>query len=180
MAINTTASSSSNWGSAAGQVGSTMGTAAAGYYLQRKANTWNREMFGKRHQMEVNDLIAAGLNPILSASGGSPGNVPGAVASPVSDPFSAAMASRQAKAMFNYTRNQVKSEAAKYRLLTEQTTAQALQNELQREVNKFKTHYALKQTAVGTSALPDKVMMGLEAVIKDIANSAKSTFGGEK
>lgn len=54
---------------------SVAGATAGGFWgLQqsREQRDWNERMFMQRHQMEVDDLIRAGLNPVLSA-GGNPG-----------------------------------------------------------------------------------------------------------
>lgn len=43
---------------------------ATNVMLQREQRDWERDMAGSAHQREVRDLIGAGLNPILSATGG--------------------------------------------------------------------------------------------------------------
>lgn len=45
---------------------------ASNRYMQEKSAKFNKEAMRHRHQWEVTDLKKAGLNPILSATGGQP------------------------------------------------------------------------------------------------------------
>jgi len=61
------------WGSvaaAAGDIGGSIISNIAGARSARRQARWQASMAGTAHQREVNDLRAAGLNPILSATGG--------------------------------------------------------------------------------------------------------------
>lgn len=61
-------------------IGSSMISAAAAKEMQKRQIEWERERAKSAHQWEVEDLKAAGLNPILSAGGS------GAVTSGISAP----------------------------------------------------------------------------------------------
>lgn len=55
--------------------------------LQHDAQDWYSDLYGRRHQMEVADLRAAGLNPVLSAKFGGAGiSGTGIASSPISNP----------------------------------------------------------------------------------------------
>ena len=77
-----------DWGSAIGGVASAAGSIGdllSGGYFSRKAWLRQKEAMQNAHQWEVSDLRAAGLNPILSATGGSGASTGGLTGSMVSD-----------------------------------------------------------------------------------------------
>lgn len=65
-----------------GQIGALLGgqalQSAGQIYADKKTRDWQQYMSNTAHQRETNDLIAAGLNPILSATGGKGASTPGA------------------------------------------------------------------------------------------------------
>lgn len=54
--------------------------------LQKQAQNWSTQMASTAHQLEVSDMRKAGLNPILSATGGSGASAPGATGGSVGMP----------------------------------------------------------------------------------------------
>ena len=74
-----------SWGAVAGAAVGGLGDLLTGGYFSRKAWLRQKEAMQNQHQWEVADLRAAGLNPILSATGGSGASTGGLTGSMVSD-----------------------------------------------------------------------------------------------
>lgn len=72
-----------DFGSAIGGIAGGIASAKAADRAVKRQIAWERERAQNAHQWEVNDLKAAGLNPILSAGG--QGAVTGGISAPVPD-----------------------------------------------------------------------------------------------
>lgn len=100
--------------------------------LQRQAQDWSYKMASTAHQIEVNDMRKAGLNPILSATGGSGASAPGATGGSVGMPdynlgegLSTALQFRQQKNQNNIADSQTWLNRKQASLIGEQARNEA-------------------------------------------------------
>lgn len=97
--------------------------------LQHNQANLESRFYRHRHQNEVRDLRAAGLNPVLSALNGASGGLNVGIVG-TGDTAQSAAALHTAHRMDDLLDSQMVTEYWKQQLLSQQTTAQDLNNEI--------------------------------------------------
>lgn len=120
--------------------GSVLGSAVQNHYNSAnaaQANAWNVENYKHRYQWAVDDMRAAGLNPILAATNGIGGSISGAsaasvgmsdIGSTMNSARAAGAAERQAKNAEHLAVSQIDKNVAEADSVRQSTHGTVLQN----------------------------------------------------
>jgi len=120
--------------------GSVLGSAVQNHYNSAnaaQANAWNVENYKHRYQWAVDDMRAAGLNPILAATNGIGGSIAGAsaasvgmsdIGSTMNSARSASAAERQAKNVEHLASSQIERNVAEADYFRQNTHGVVLDN----------------------------------------------------
>lgn len=157
-----------DWASLAGGAANLGGSAVSAYFSWKH----QKEVMKNRHQWEVEDLRKAGLNPILSATGGSgaPGNAPIIEAPDISGAAAKAVEASLGKSQEDLIKAQTQQSVSSARQAESQT---ALNKTEQKRVD-FEADRSLE--SVGTQALTNYILKEQWAQEKlKTANSALET-----
>ena len=157
-----------DWASLAGGAANLGSSAVSAYF------SWKHQkaVMQNRHQWEVDDLRKAGLNPILSATGGSgtPGNAPVIEAPDVSGAAAKAVEASLGRSQEDLIKAQTQQSASSAR----QAESQTALNKTEEKRVSFEADRSLE--AVGTQALTNYILKEQWAQEKlKTANSALET-----
>lgn len=164
--------------------------------LQDAQNSWMERMSNTAHQREVKDLRAAGLNPILSATGGNGASTPSAggatftAENPVNSALQAYMQNRQLKQQDTQLEQQGKKlamdgEALNTQMsnLKEQTRAQKINNDLtekygdKKQIAEIQSILANRDAALASaSSAKGQLFIAQQMLPYNIANVKEDTI----
>jgi len=157
-------------------------------FMVNKTNAQNLNLANTAHQREVVDLRKAGLNPMLSATGGAGAPVPEmkSPASGIQNAVNSALASRQAQANIELTQMQTRKAGVEARVMeqTEEGQLQQARGNLAIQYNDINTNKAQRAEILKRiQEIDEKIkQMNIEnefsALDKNRAKSESSYFGG--
>jgi hypothetical protein len=139
-----------------------IGQTAANIWQSNRIMDFQKKMSDTAHQREVADLRAAGLNPVLSATGGSGASTPQGMLSPIENPakdFSAAQIAKKRQ----------KNEALMQRAGIKKMSQDSATAESQEILNSAKALRELSETKL-TDKQRDKIGKEIEEVAARIEN----------
>lgn len=151
---------------------------------------WQEKFYKHKHQWEVEDLRAAGLNPILSANSGA--SVPGGAAAQapyLQNPFSTAMQVKSAAALIEKNKNEAEESKSRKELtdLNKQYAKQNIEINSAEVVKANQELFKAKRTFEKVDkdpaiqdilAVADTMPTGLRGIVRAIIGSASSVAEG--